>query len=44
MYNLSSVVVDSDTNEKTYEFRAIVRQASEDRYEDMEATCLQPLI
>ena len=37
MYNLSNVVVDSDTYEKTYEFRAIVKQASENRYENMEA-------
>ena len=37
MYKLVSVVVDSDAYEKTYEFRAIVKQATKNSYEDMEA-------
>ena len=37
MYKLVTVVVDSDAYERTFEFRAIVRQASENKYEDAEA-------
>ena len=37
MYKLVSVVVDSDAYEKTYEFRAIVKQDTKNSYEDMEA-------
>ena len=37
MYKLVSVVVDSDAYEKTYEFRAIVKQATDNSYENIEA-------
>ena len=37
MYKLVSVVVDSDAYDKTYEFRAIVKQSTETSYENNEA-------
>ena len=37
MYKLVIVVVDSDTYDKTYEFRAVVKQDAENKYEDAEA-------
>ena len=37
MYKLVSVVVNSDAYEKTYEFRAIVKQDTKNSYENMEA-------
>ena len=37
MYKLVNVVVDSDAYEKTYEFRAIVKQATGNSYENIEA-------
>ena len=37
MYKLVSVVVDSDAYEKTYEFRAVVKQDTKNSYENMEA-------
>ena len=37
MYKLVNVVVDSDAYEKTYEFRAIVKQDTDNSYENIEA-------